>query len=87
MSDNINIKKGIFQGDSLSLTTLLHFTHTTLIRAKDMNDLKFYAKNDSEIEGLLGKVKGFSDDINMEFGLSKCTKATFNSFMTEAPII
>ena len=52
-----------------------------------MNDLKLYAKNDSEIEGLLGKVKGFSDDINMEFGLSKCTKATFNSFITEAPII
>ena len=52
-----------------------------------MNDLKLYAKNDSEIEGLLGKVKGFSDHINMEFGLSKCTKTTFNSFITEAPII
>ena len=40
------------------------------------DDLKLYAKNDSELEGLLGIIKGFSD-IGMEFGLSTCAKATF----------
>ena len=42
-----------------------------------MDDLKLNAKDDSELEGLLRIVKGFSDDIGMEFGLSKCAKATF----------
>ena len=42
-----------------------------------MDDLKLYAKDDNELEGLLRIVKGFSDDIGMEFGLSKCAKATF----------
>ena len=40
-------------------------------------DLMLYAKDDSELEGLLKRVKGFSDDFGMEFGLSKCAKATF----------
>ena len=42
-----------------------------------MDDLKLYAKDDSELEGHLRIVKGFSDDTGMEFGLSKCVKATF----------
>ena len=42
-----------------------------------MDDLKLYAKDDSELEGHLRIVKGFSDDTGMEFGLSKCAKATF----------
>ena len=42
-----------------------------------MDDLKLYAKDDSELERLLRIVKGFSDDIGMELGLSKCTKPTF----------
>ena len=42
-----------------------------------MDDLKLYAKDDGELEGLLKIVKGFSDDIGMDFGLSKCPKATF----------
>ena len=42
-----------------------------------MDDLKLYAKNDKELEGLLSTVKQFSDDIGMEFGLDKCTKASF----------
>ena len=42
-----------------------------------MDDLKLYAKHDSELEGLLRIVKGFSYDISMEFGLSKCAKVTF----------
>ena len=42
-----------------------------------MDDLKLYGKNHCELEGLLGTVKTFSDDIGMTFGLDKCDKATF----------
>ena len=42
-----------------------------------MDDLKLYAKNDEELEGLLSTVKQISDDIGMEFGLDKCAKASF----------
>ena len=94
MSDNIDIKRGIFQGDSLSpllfsislipLSLELnssgyrykirteHITHLLY-----MDDLKLYAKDDSELEELLGIVKRFSNDIGTDLGLSKCIKATF----------
>ena len=42
-----------------------------------MDSLKPYAKHDSEPDGLLRIVKKFSDDIGMDFGLSKCAKTTF----------
>ena len=42
-----------------------------------MDNLRLYAKDDSELEGLLRMVKGFSHDIGIEFRLSKCAKATF----------
>jgi len=42
-----------------------------------MDDLKTFAKNDNQQEGLLQTVKVFSDDICMQFGLDKCAKATF----------
>ena len=42
-----------------------------------MDDLKLFAKNDSQLEGLLNIVGQFSKDIKMEFGLDKCAKATF----------
>ena len=94
MSDNINIKRGIFQGDSLSpLFFCISLIPLSLelnslgygykIRTEwithlfYMDDLKLYAKDDNELEGLLRIVKGFSDDIGMEFGLSKCAKANF----------
>ena len=41
-----------------------------------MDDLKSYTKDESELEGLLRIVKGFSNDIDLEFGFSMCTKAT-----------
>ena len=92
--DNIKIKRGIFQGDSLSpllfcisliplSLELNESTYGYTINNKRvshlfyMDDLKLYAKNDCELEGLLKIVKGFSDDIGMEFGLEKCAKATF----------
>ena len=94
MSDNINIRRGIFQGDSLSpllfCISLIPFTlelnssgygykigTERITHLFYMYDLKLYAKDNSELESLLRIVKGFSDDIGMEFGLSKCVKATF----------
>ena len=85
MSDNINIKRGIFQGDSLSpllfcislipLSLELNYSGYGHKIGTDqithlfyMDDLKLYARDDSELEGLLRIVKGFSDDIGMEFG-------------------
>ena len=41
-----------------------------------MNDLKLYPKDYNNLEGLLRIVKGFSDNIGMEFGLSKGARAT-----------
>ena len=90
----INIKRGIFRGDSLfplllciSLIPLLLELNSSVYGYKIgtewithlfyMDDLKLYAKDDGELEGLLKIVKGFSDDIGMDFGLSKCPKATF----------
>ena len=94
MSDNINIKRGIFQGDSLSpLLFCISLIPLSLglgssgygykIKTERithlfyMDDLKLYTKDYSELEGLLKIVKGFSDDVGMELGLSKWAKTTF----------
>ena len=42
-----------------------------------MDDLNLFARNNSELTGLLDTVKHFSDDIGMQFGLNKCAKVTF----------
>ena len=42
-----------------------------------MDDLKLFAKDDKDLEGMLLTVKKFSDYIGMTFGLDKCAKATF----------
>ena len=42
-----------------------------------MNNLKLFAKNERQLQGLLNIVKQFNDDIRMEFGLYKWAKATF----------
>ena len=42
-----------------------------------MDDLKLYASNDNELEGLIKTAKVFSDNIGMQFGLEKCAKASF----------
>ena len=94
MSDNINIKKGIFQGDSLSALLFCISLIPLLLELNSsgygykivtewithlfyMDDLKLYARDDIEREGLLRIVKGFSGKTGMEFGLGKCAKATF----------
>ena len=42
-----------------------------------MNDLKLFAKDDHELEGLLQTVKKLSDNTGMNFGVENCEKATF----------
>ena len=42
-----------------------------------MDDLKLYAKGESQLEELKRIMKGFSDDIGIEFGLGESVKATF----------
>ena len=42
-----------------------------------IDDLKTFPKNDNKQTGILNTVKKFIDDINMDFGLEKCAKATF----------
>ena len=91
----ISIKRGIFQGDSLSpplftmsLNPLSWELQKTgygyqLDKQNKINhlfyvdDLKLYGTSDSQLNGLISTVKKVSDDIQMEFGLEKCPKATF----------
>ena len=86
----VRIKRGIFQGDSLSpLLFVLALIPLTLIlrevkagydlREKVrinyllfMDDLKLYGKNEKQIDTLVNTLRVFSDDIRMEFGISKC---------------
>ena len=82
MSYNINIKKGNFQGDSLSpLMFFISLIQLSLeLKSSDhgykigtehithlfcMDDLKLYAKDDSELQRLMRIVKGLNNDIVM----------------------
>ena len=38
-----------------------------------MDDLTIYAKNEKGLESLIQTVRIFSDDIDIEFGIDKCT--------------
>ena len=91
----IRIKRGIFQGDSLSpllFTMSLNPLSIELNKTKYgyqldkqakinhlfyVDDLKLYGTNDNQLAGLINTVKHISDDTKIEFGLDKCTKATF----------
>ena len=42
-----------------------------------MDDLKLYGRNPDKLKGLLHMVHTFSDDIQMNFGLDKCSVAHF----------
>ena len=79
---NVKIKQGIFQGDSLSplLFVMTMIPLKLMLRNKRkrinhlllMDDLKLFAKNVNQIDSLVNTVRIFSEDIKMEFGLSKC---------------
>ena len=91
----ISIKRGIFQGDSLSpllftmslnpLSRELQKTgygyqldkQTKINHLFYVDELKLYGTSDNQLNGLISTVKKVSDDIQMEFGLDKCAKATF----------
>ena len=87
----IDVKRGIFQGDSLSpLLFVLSMVPLSLILRKVnacyewgkkeyklnhllfMDDFKLFAKNEEQIDTLVGTVHVFSTDIGMEFGMRKC---------------
>jgi len=50
-----------------------HTTKTKISHLLYMDNLKLIAKSEEEIQ----RVKIFSDDIHMEFGLEKCAKTAF----------
>ena len=50
---------------------------STTFHLFNMDDLETFGKHDQGQTGLLIIVKGFSDDIQIAFGLDKCSKATF----------
>ena len=73
----------------ISLSKLLNETrYGYKLRGKNINhlfymdDLKIFASNDGELEGMLKTIKKFSKDIGMEFGLNKCAKASFKKRKT-----
>ena len=54
-----------------------HTTKSKISHLLHMDDLKPIAKSEENLQKQIQRVKIFSDDINMEFGLEKCTKITF----------
>jgi hypothetical protein len=81
----ININRGVFQGDSLSLLlfciALIPLTHE-LNRSKcgyqvygterKINHLKLIGGSEEELRYEIKIAKAFSDDIQIKFGLEKC---------------
>ena len=46
-----------------------------------MDDIKLFAKNVKELEILIQKIKIYSQDIEMEWGIEKCTVQIKKSVM------
>ena len=75
-TDQIEIKRVIFQGDSFSpLLLCLALVSLTSVYLFYIDDLKLYSKKEQEQVGELKIVKQFSEDIDMEFGRQTCAKA------------
>ena len=86
----VRIRRGIFQGDSLSpllfVTSMIPVTiilrslkqgysldkKSKINHSLYMDDLKLYGKSNNEIDTLIQKVRIYTIDIGMKFGLDKC---------------
>ena len=88
----VEIKRGIFQGDSLSplLFVMCMIPLTYILRKEEagytlgknknrkinhmlfMDDLKLYGKDEKEADVLTNTTRVFTNDIKMEFGITKC---------------
>ena len=81
----VEIKRGIFQGDSLSplspLSLILRKAKAAyeFSESKEkinhllfMDDLKLYSRSEKGLDSLVQTVRVFSEDIGMEFGMEKC---------------
>ena len=88
----VNIRREIFQGDSLSPLSsaicMIPLTHVlpiyTLGQGEKINhlllmdDLKLYGKSGNEITRLVSTVEVFTQDIGMELGIKKCDVIIMN---------
>jgi len=54
-----------------------HTTKTKISHLLYIDDLKLIAKSEEGLQKEIHRVKIFSDDIHMEFGIDKCDKITF----------
>ena len=81
----VDIKRGIFQGDSLSPLIPLSLNLRKASAAHEfsgikvkinhllfMDDLKFYGRNEKELDSSVQTICIFSKDIGMEFSIEKC---------------
>ena len=83
-SGEVNIKRGIFQGDRRSPLLFIFELNETKIRYKlgknrekinhliFMDDLKLDAKNRNELDSLVQTVRMFSKEVGTQFGIQKC---------------
>ena len=86
--DEVDIRRGIFQGNSFSpllvvvlipLSIILNKTDLGYVTSRNqkmnilfMDNLKLYAKSERELDSLTQTVSIFSDLVGMVFGLDKC---------------
>ena len=78
----VEIKPGIFQGDSLSplvfvltlipLSLILRETKAAYQFSDMKDDLKLYSRSEKGLDSLVQRVCVFSEDIGMEFGIEEC---------------
>ena len=76
----VNVKRGIFQGRSLSPLFFKKVNACHKWGKKEyklnhllfMDDLKLYAKSEEQTNTLVRTMYAFSTDIGMEFGINKC---------------